>query len=475
MKMNMFSRKERSQTESTPDKQSKPADAILKTYWVSLLSLMLCVTMFFGTTVAWFSDDVSAPYNQIDVGSLSVMLDFKKPADTDYTTLAKTGDTNTSNVQIFDENVPWAPGYTAVREIRVTNRGTLNLRYMFTFQEGIADDDRTWNGDFAKCFEVYVKDGSFDNEILPNNYNHLVNDTDQNGKHLWTPVKNLDGHVANLQEIVTQKLTVHAETIKHKENSSPSDTEHSFLVALHMKEDSEIGVSGKKFPLGAYLIAYQESTDEDDLGNTNPVIFVQNANELEAAVKGTSNYTIVLSENITMNGDLTIGKPLQLDLNGKKLKFEAKSNENGSLIVGAGGKLVIRDRTVVGANSTGGEIIPAGHIDVIGGGTLIVNGGMLHKVRVDGSTMIMNGGVVDGSNSGESDSSEPGITLMQSAKLELNYGTIKVKDGKCSVYADSGNCTVTVADTFHFFVGNVAKAEYGKDTNGNLTVNGETK
>lgn len=475
MKMSLFSRKGRNQNQDVPAEQSKSADTILKTYWVSLLSLMLCITMFFGTTVAWFSDDVSAPYNRIDVGSLQVKLEYRKPKDETYVNLVKQDNSNESEELIFDANVPWAPGYTAVREICVTNEGTLNLRYMFTFQDGkkTASDDLTveWREELAKCFEVYVTRGSFDDfDDLPNSFNELVQKRNSDGTNVWTPVKNLNGNVANLQEIVSQKLTVDAATIKHNAESK----NQSFLVALHMKEDSDIGVNGMKMPLGAYLLAYQDSTDTDDLGYTSPIVFVRNAAELKNAVTGTSNYTIVLGSNIEMTGTLTVLNNTQLDLNGHTLTLKAGNEGNGSLVVSPNRNLTVSDRSVVGPDSKGGEIKTDGTIDVLDSGTLVVNGGRLHNVQVATSTMIMNGGSVD-----EIESGKNGITLMGIATLELNYGYLKVEDSsKYFVFAKSGNCTVSIADTFHLFCGNTpvacSDAKFGKDSDAKLTVNKES-
>lgn len=463
MKMNIFSRKDRSQAESAPDKQKKHIDPILKTYWISLISLMLCVTMFFGTTVAWFSDDVTAPYNRIDVGTLSVKLEYKKPGSKNtYVDMVKEANTKTTTAKVFDSDIPWAPGYTAVREIRVSNHGSLNLRYMFTFQEGEKDGSYKWDKEVAKWFEVYVKDGSFAGYDLPDNYTELKNEI-KNGVKVWTPVMTMDGEVANLAQIVEQKLTVNTETIMHKEDSQADDTTHSFLIALHMKEDANIDMSGQKLALGAYLLAYQHSTDEDDLGDTSQLFFARNAAELRAAVKNDrSDYTIVLGGDIELDGDLIIGKSLQLDLNGHTLTLKDKAGDefHGSLLVsGNNAKLVIRDRTVVGENAVPGKIIPDGHISVINGATLIVNGGTLRNVEVSGSTMVMNGGVVDESTTGKN-----GITMVGHSQLELNYGYLKVKEGSFSVYAVSGPATISVADTFHFEVGTGTEAQYAKKT-----------
>ena len=53
-------------------KQPKVKNMLLQTYFTSLLCLILCVTMFFGTSYAWFTSEVNNSVNEIYVGTLKV-------------------------------------------------------------------------------------------------------------------------------------------------------------------------------------------------------------------------------------------------------------------------------------------------------------------------------------------------------------------------------------------------------------------
>ena len=86
----------------------------------SVMVLVLCLSMFLGTTLAWFNDAEGSGNNQITAGNLDVTLEY----------LA--GDTwvavdETTNV--FRADALWEPGHTEVVYLRTGNAGTLALQY----------------------------------------------------------------------------------------------------------------------------------------------------------------------------------------------------------------------------------------------------------------------------------------------------------------------------------------------------------
>ena len=93
---------------------------------MSALSLLLCCAMLVGTTFAWFTDSVESGKNTIIAGNLDIELD--------YATKIENGQvTEWTNAQgkadIFDPNALWEPGRVEVAYLRVTNAGTLALKY----------------------------------------------------------------------------------------------------------------------------------------------------------------------------------------------------------------------------------------------------------------------------------------------------------------------------------------------------------
>ena len=56
--------------EAAPAKPPKVKNLLLQTYFTSLACMILCVSMFFGTSYAWFSSEVTNTTNEIYAGTL---------------------------------------------------------------------------------------------------------------------------------------------------------------------------------------------------------------------------------------------------------------------------------------------------------------------------------------------------------------------------------------------------------------------
>ena len=106
----------------------------------SLLSLSICGSMLIGTTYAWFTDTVTSSGNIIKSGTLQVGMNWAEgkfapdaqpdedPA-TDDIVWYDVEDANSPKMFGYDL---WEPGYTSVRHIKVTNKGSLALKYCLT-------------------------------------------------------------------------------------------------------------------------------------------------------------------------------------------------------------------------------------------------------------------------------------------------------------------------------------------------------
>lgn len=88
---------------------------------LSLLAVVMCIVMLVGTTFAWFADTASTAVNKIQSGNLDVQLEYSK----DFTEWKKVSDTT----KVFEDSTLWEPGRTEVVYLRVTNTGTLALKY----------------------------------------------------------------------------------------------------------------------------------------------------------------------------------------------------------------------------------------------------------------------------------------------------------------------------------------------------------
>ena len=87
----------------------------------SIIALLLCASMLVGTTFAWFTDGVTSGKNRIVAGNLDVELEYMD-AKGNWHPVEE--DTN-----VFAENTLWEPGHTEVVYLRVSNKGSLALKY----------------------------------------------------------------------------------------------------------------------------------------------------------------------------------------------------------------------------------------------------------------------------------------------------------------------------------------------------------
>ncbi len=97
----------------------------------SLLMMLLSCSMLLGTTFAWFVDSETAQVGTIQSGTLKFEMEYALQH-------ANGGELEWHNAQdgaaFFGEGALWEPGYTGVVYIRVTNTGSLALKYRCSVQ-----------------------------------------------------------------------------------------------------------------------------------------------------------------------------------------------------------------------------------------------------------------------------------------------------------------------------------------------------
>ena len=93
---------------------------------VSILIILLCLSVCIGLTYAYFTDRATSSNNIIKVGKLDVTMEYAN--GTADPSNAVWEDASTGAIFNYDK---WEPGYTEVYHIRVSNVGTLALKYNF--------------------------------------------------------------------------------------------------------------------------------------------------------------------------------------------------------------------------------------------------------------------------------------------------------------------------------------------------------
>lgn len=341
--------------ELVPEKQPKVKNVLLQTYFTSLLSLVLCVTMFFGTSYAWFTSEVTNVGNEIYIGTLDVDLqkyDKSATADADgsnwvslKTTDVELASEDVSRQTLFSKDIRWEPNYTAVETVRVKDMGELDFNYQLRFIMQNSDDSGVMNA--AQYFTVYTKDGQYTPQT---GHSFAANITTENG---WK-------EVGTLAEILAEDKWICEGVMRHTENGTKDPVEDVFTIALHLDENAPNSIMGKKIVLNVKLIAYQHGAEADAFGNSydeNAAMPISSEASLRRAVTE-QGQNVVLGENITLTEPLAVLTSVSIDLNSKSL-------DGSDITVASGKKLTI----------TGNGDVYLSSITVAEGGKLTITGG----------------------------------------------------------------------------------------------------
>jgi len=97
----------------------KRKNATRSALFTSIISLLLCVSMLVGTTFAWFTDSVVSGNNVIAAGNLDIELEYYD---------GSSWKTVNGATELFTGNL-WEPGHTEVVYLKLSNLGTLALKY----------------------------------------------------------------------------------------------------------------------------------------------------------------------------------------------------------------------------------------------------------------------------------------------------------------------------------------------------------
>lgn len=233
----------------------------------SAISLLLCIIMLAGSTFAWFTDIVASNGNIIQSGNLDAQLHWSdKLLDADSSEWI---DAEGSKVFDYDR---WEPGYTELRYIKVTNAGSLNLKWKLTVE---ANGPVTSLADVIEVYYVNPVTGE---------------------------LASLDGleSVGTLTEVMAEKTSSQGR-LTPKQNAI-------LAIAFHMDEYAgneyqEISLCDNGFSLK--LLATQDVGESDSFGDDYDI----DADWGEGTITFTASAPISQVPMIygTLAGDITIG------------------------------------------------------------------------------------------------------------------------------------------------------------------------
>ena len=340
----------------------------------SVLSLAICVAMLVGTTFAWFTDSVVSGKNTIVAGNLDVELEYATADGTGALSGWKSVDGATN---LFADGL-WEPGYAQVVYLRVSNLGTLALKYQFSLNITSETPGTNVNGE-----------------------QFLLSDYLQYGV--------VDGR--------DTAFATRAEAIAAVQNPAPLDTytkagnlaagadPQYVALVVYMPETvgNEANYRGNTIPtieLGLNLTATQDTVESDSFDNQYDAgAAVSTEAELKAALE--KGGVVEVWDNISVTQRLTVSADTVLDLNGQTISFAGEYANVGAdgdctPIRVESGSLTITDG-IIDATTASDYVVPvsvmkAGASLTIDNATIQVDTPRESCVFAMGGTVIINGG-----------------------------------------------------------------------------------
>ena len=268
----------------------------------SVLSLMLCMAMLVGSTFAWFTDSVTSGKNKIVAGNLDIDLEYSldpsaEPAEWNCVEGA---------TELFGDIDLWEPGTTGVVYFRLSNPGTLALKYKLGMNFIDTVIGKNEDGGDIKLSEI-LEFGIVENQ----------SETFR------------DREAAMAAVTGAKKLN---KGYSDEQSMGATDVEKYFALVVYMPTTTgnEANYRGDKIPqidLGINLVAKQDTVEEDSFNNDYdanaeyPTVEVSTKESFFRALENPANDTIILTDNIEISSQTpaVATDNVTIDLNGKTL------------------------------------------------------------------------------------------------------------------------------------------------------------
>ena len=445
------------------EKKSGKKNPFLQAYVASLVSLMLCVTMFLSTTYAWFTASVTTSGNKMYVGTLGVELEHASFRG------GKVGETQqvTEDYKILNEDIKWEPGYTAVEKFTVTETGDLAFTYKMLINRMVENPASTEeqiereNGlaEIARNVTVwhYTGEDAAALETLTASFADMVADKQ------WEKV-------GTLERVMLEGLAVFSGRVDVKSASAEKAVSRTHIIALHMEghfDGEGLGVTAQDRTLNDLtisLVANQLTSETDAFGggyDASPTdirlvhpVELKDANKLKAQVVmdiadqpyAVTGVKLTIDEDTTMvpdteNAVFTVktadganvamaGRqilPLELALQGlaadqgKKIHVELTipSNLENVELYHNGTALASRYEASTGRLTF--DVTAFGHLDIVYGALEVDNINALKDALENGrSVRLIQNMILDGDT----------ITIPNGAKVTLNFNGYAIEGVK---------------------------------------------
>ena len=359
-----------------------------KALFSSVLSLLLCASMLVGTTFAWFTDEVSSGVNTIQSGTLKIGVK--------YTQDGTTWNDLDSATDLFSGAL-WEPGHTRGVALKLTNEGSLALKYKVGMNIVSEKAGTNVNGDSFKLSDY----------LEVSTLNQQANDSMGIGEITLSLAFQGENSVG------------YEDTNKLSEVSREADLfvgdSHYLIIKVDMP--ASVGNEANAQPgkeasiqFGISIVAGQAAFENDSFGNQydkdaaygTPAVTVKTFDELKNAM--TAGGTVKLGGDIVLDEKITVpaGSDVVLDMNGKKLTLK-DVNVDPAITTKYGSTLTITGNGTFDLenNYFASFISPKGDVTIENGTFLRGKGGSNYGsffVGINGGKgkLVINGGYFDG-------------------------------------------------------------------------------
>lgn len=304
----------------------------------SALALVVCISMLIGTTYAWFTDSVTSANNIITSGNLDVELEYATVVDGQITAWTTVQGAD----KIFNPEALWEPGRVEVVYLKVSNLGSLALKYQLGVNVVSEIEGVNAKGDTFKLSDYLV----FKVINVETSNDTFTTYTDREAVQLAAGtemgLKDYNGNTTALKKGEKDYVALIVYMPETVDN-----------VANHNGEDVPV------INLGINLFATQQMAEEDSFGNDydedawDKALKVHNASELYTAINDVEDGgLIVLADNVTFDENTRYNssgtwyeglyyegdKSFTIDLNGKTVTNDSSINDYLMLFKNNGSK-----------------------------------------------------------------------------------------------------------------------------------------
>ena len=380
--------------------------------FMSAMAMLLCFTMLLGTTYAWFTDSATSGSNVIKSGNLDIVVEYTlgdEDANGDLIWKELDGATD-----LFQKGL-WEPGHTEVVLLKITNNGSLALKYAANMNIVNETVGKTKDNKDIVLSEILTV-STCTQQYTDGNGNVA------SGADIFPAMTfNADGGVDGWIGYQTSDSFKNSNVLKNDKQLQPKESDY-IAVKVDMPETvgNEANHDGKHVPsieFGLNVLATQYTYENDSFGNQYdadaeyPVVYDHVVSDLAGLKTAFADGgSIQLTANIDVPATLRVEPDVavNLDLNGKTITVPNGSTSsafNSLFYAENGSDITISGNGTVNLGENGMSLV------VTRGNVTIENGTFIRKVTdpsnayplisdskyADGNgTTVINGGYFDG-------------------------------------------------------------------------------